>query len=180
MPIAARSFWCRTTGRFSTRWRLPPGFCATVGCGASTCRSARRAPRGEAGGGARRGGEGEERKIEAVRASAKRLATWGRDFDNEKFARRAKSMEKRAERMEAEKTFVTEGSPLDLTLDLAAVRSKEVVRVEDLRVAPSGAPEHRLFDIDQFLIRPGERVALLGANGVGKSTFIRMLIGAFR
>jgi ATP-binding cassette subfamily F protein 3 len=129
---------------------------------------------------ARRSREAEERKIEAVRASAKRLAIWGRDFDNEKFARRAKSMEKRAERMEAEKTFVTEGSPLDLTLDLAAVRSKEVVRVEGLRVAPSGAPEHRLFDIDQFLIRPGERVALLGANGVGKSTFIRMLTGAFR
>jgi len=139
-----------------------------------------RAALAEADDGARRSREAEERKIEAVRASAKRLATWGRDFDNEKFARRAKSMEKRAERMEAEKTFVTEGSPLDLTLDLAAVRSKEVVRVETLRVAPAAAPEHRLFDIDQFLIRPGERVALLGANGVGKSTFIRMLIGAFR
>jgi len=139
-----------------------------------------RAALAEADDAARRSREAEERKIEAVRASAKRLAIWGRDFDNEKFARRAKSMEKRAERMEAEKTFVTEGSPLDLTLDLAAVRSKEVVRVEDLRVAPSGAPEHRLFDIDQFLIRPGERVALLGANGVGKSTFIRLLTGAFR
>jgi ATP-binding cassette, subfamily F, member 3 len=129
---------------------------------------------------ARRSREAEERKIEAVRASAKRLAIWGRDFDNEKFARRAKSMEKRAERMEAEKTFVTEGSPLDLSLELAAVRSKEVVRVEKLRVAPAAAPDHLLFEIDQFLIRPGERVALLGANGVGKSTFIRLLTGAFR
>ena len=139
-----------------------------------------RAALAEADDAARRSREAEERKIEAVRASAKRLAIWGRDFDNEKFARRAKSMEKRAERMEAEKTFVTEGSPLDLTLDLAAVRSKEVVRVENLRVAPTAAPDHRLFDIDQFLIRPGERVALLGANGVGKSTFIRLLTGAFR
>ncbi len=139
-----------------------------------------RAALAEADDAARRSREAEERKIEAVRASAKRLAIWGRDFDNEKFARRAKSMEKRAERMEAEKTFVTEGSPLDLTLDLAAVRSKEVVRVEKLRVAPTAAPDHLLFDIDQFLMRPGERVALLGANGVGKSTFIRLLTGAFR
>jgi len=134
----------------------------------------------EADDAARRSREAEERKIEALRASAKRLAIWGRDFDNEKFARRAKSMEKRAQRMEAEKTFVTEGSPLDLTLDLAAVRSKEVVRVESLRVAPTAAPDHLLFDIDLLLIRPGERVALLGANGVGKSTFIRMLIDVLR
>src|SRR5262249_54026167 len=71
-------------------------------------------------------------------------------------------------------------SPLDLNLDLSTVRSKEVVRVEDLRVAPAAAPEHRLFDIDLLLLRPGERVALLGANGVGKSTFIRRLIDTYR
>ncbi len=129
---------------------------------------------------ARRSREAEERKIEAVRASAKRLAIWGRDFDNEKFAKRAKNMEKRAERMEAEKTFVSDGSPLDLSLQLAAVRSKEVLRVETLRVAPSAAPKHVLFDVDQLLIRPGERVALLGGNGVGKSTFIRRLIEVHR
>ena len=129
---------------------------------------------------ARHSREAENRKIEAIRASAKRLAIWGRDFDNEKFARRAKNMEKRAERLEAERTFVTRGSPLDLTLDLNSVRSKEVVRVERRRVTPAAAPDHLLFDIDLLLMRPGERVALLGANGVGKSTFIRLVTGAFR
>ena len=129
---------------------------------------------------ARRSREAEDRKIEAIRASAKRLAIWGRDYDNEKFARRAKNMEKRAERLETERTFVTEGSPLDLSLDLSTVRSKEVVRVEDLRVAPDGAPDRTLFDVDLLSLRPGERVALLGANGVGKSTFIRRLIDAHR
>ncbi len=129
---------------------------------------------------AQRSREAEDKKIEAIRASAKRLAIWGRDFDNEKFAKRAKNMEKRAERLEAERTFVTRGSPLDLTLELNSVRSKEVVRVEGLRVAPAVAPGFVLFNIDLLLLRPGERVALLGPNGVGKSTFIRLLTGVFR
>ena len=89
-------------------------------------------------------------------------------------------MERRVERMAEEKTFVTAGSPLDLTLDLAVVRSKEVIRVESLRVAPPAAPDHVLFDVESLMIRPGERIALLGANGVGKSTFIRMLIDVLR
>jgi ATPase subunit of ABC transporter with duplicated ATPase domains len=142
--------------------------------------SAARAALDDADDAARRSRDAEDRKIEAIRASAKRLAMWGRDYDNEKFARRAKNMEKRADRLEAERTFVTDGSPLDLNLDLATVRSKEVVRVEGLRVAPTAAPDHRLFDIDLLLLRPGERVALLGANGVGKSTFIRRLIDEYR
>jgi ATPase subunit of ABC transporter with duplicated ATPase domains len=129
---------------------------------------------------ARRTRAAEERRIESLRASAKRLAIWGRVYDNEKFAKRAKSMEKRVERLEEERTFVTAGSPLDLSLELATVRSKEVVRVEQLRVAPADAPEHHLFDIELLLIRPGERIALLGANGVGKSTFIRQLIAVAR
>ena len=79
--------------------------------------------------------------------------------------------------MEAERTFVTAGSPLDLSLDLATVRSKEVVRVEQLRVAPAAAPDHRAVR-HRSVPDPARRtVALLGANGVGKSTFIRLLTG---
>ena len=142
--------------------------------------SAARSALADADDAARRSREAEDRKIDAIRASAKRLAIWGRDFDNEKFARRAKNMEKRADRLEAERTFLTEGSPLNLDLDVSVVRSKEVVRVENLRVTPGSAPDHVLFEVDLLLLRPGERVALLGANGVGKSTFIRRLIDVYR
>ncbi|MEM7019750.1 MAG: ATP-binding cassette domain-containing protein, partial [Pseudomonadota bacterium] len=81
--------------------------------------------------------ESEERKIESLRSSAKRLAMWGKVYDNEKLARKAKSMEKRVERMEGEKTFVTRGHTMQLDLDTAELRAKRVLHIEnkDITVA---------------------------------------------
>ncbi len=118
----------------------------------------------------------QEKKIDALRASAKRLATWGKVYDNEDLARRAKSMEKRVSRLESAKTFVTDGSPLDLELSLGDTKAKQALSVARLAVEVAGSV---LFNIDELLIRPGERVALVGHNGVGKTTFITALVHRF-
>ncbi len=128
---------------------------------------------------ARQTRETQEKKIESLRASAKRLATWGQVYDNETFSRRAKSMEKRIDKLDAQKTFVTAGSGLDLKVDLEQTRSRQILRVENFRVCIPQV-DRCLFNVEDFLIRPGDRIALLGRNGVGKTTFIKQLMEIYR
>jgi ATP-binding cassette, subfamily F, member 3 len=115
----------------------------------------------------------EEREIDRLKASAKRLATWGQVYDNEDLSRKAKSMEKRIDKLEAERTFISRGSGLYLSLASRALASKQFLYVRHLPVC--AVPEQPLYQIDELMLRPGDRVALLGVNGVGKSTTLNLL-----
>ena len=122
----------------------------------------------------------QDRRIDSLRRSAKRMALWGRDFDNEALSKRAKAMQKRVQRLEEQRTFVSRGSPLSFLLDLDASKSKLALRVEETRVPHPGDRDTSLFAVRDMTLRTGDRVALLGENGVGKSSFIRMIVEATR
>lgn len=121
----------------------------------------------------------EEKEIKRLQATAKRLAIWGKQYDNEKFSRKAKSIEKRAEKLDAEKTEVTKGSGLKLSLGNNSLGAKQMLAVDNLEIS---TPDNNrvLLNIEQLVIRPGDRVALLGVNGVGKSTTLEKLMGQYR
>lgn len=116
----------------------------------------------------------EQKEIDRVTASAKRLATWGQVYDNEDLSRKAKQMERQVARLKAAQTDLTAGTPWQLELNGDAVRADRLLEMDHLSVppAPGLAP---LFTTGIARLQSGDRVAIMGRNGGGKSSLLRLL-----
>lgn len=116
----------------------------------------------------------EQKEIDRVAASAKRLAVWGRVYDNEDLSRKAKQMERQVERLKESQTDVTAGSQWRLQLHGDQLRADRLLELENLSVSPAEgvAP---LFSIPIARLKSGDRVAVIGRNGCGKSSLLRLI-----
>jgi AraC-like DNA-binding protein len=68
----------------------------------------------------------------------RRLATWGRVYDNEDLARKAKQMEKQVARLKDEQTELSVGPPWRLVLQGDALPADRLLEMDRLPVAPAG------------------------------------------
>ncbi len=120
----------------------------------------------------------EQKEIDRIEKSAKRLAEWGRVYDNEDLAKKAKHMEKRKDRLLEQQTELTQGSPWALTLSGEAMQANRLLALENTQVkAQAELPV--LFEVIHQRIKSGDKVAILGRNGCGKSSLMRMLWAEF-
>ncbi len=115
--------------------------------------------------------EQEQAKLKQLGYTVERMKGWG--INNRVLYRRAMSIQHRMERIEK-----TERPHKEKTLR-ARFGEKEFHGDEVLSVKGMGKSfgERSLFSDVELKVLGGERIALLGDNGTGKTTFLRMLLG---
>ncbi|MEN3208371.1 ABC transporter ATP-binding protein, partial [Klebsiella pneumoniae] len=67
----------------------------------------------------------------------RRLATWGRVYDNEDLARKAKQMEKQVARLKDEQTELSVGPPWRLVLQGDPLPADRLLEMDTLPVSPA-------------------------------------------
>ncbi|RJP49643.1 MAG: ABC transporter ATP-binding protein [Anaerolineaceae bacterium] len=115
----------------------------------------------------------QQHQIARLKAAIKRLAIWGRVYDNEDLARKSKTMQKRLDRMDKVEKPVTDRKRMELRLD-GWRGSNKVLELVEVSKSFGGKP---VFSNLNQIIWHGERVGLIGANGAGKSVMMRMILG---
>ena len=124
----------------------------------------------------------QQREISRLEMALKRYKQWV--VFNDKFATRMHSMELRIERIEKIDRPILERRKMDLALN-GWRGSNQVLELEEVcksfithAASSSGLAKDRVILNDiNFLIRHGERVGLIGANGAGKSVLLRLILG---
>jgi len=115
----------------------------------------------------------QRKEIGRLEEAIKRYAIWGKVYDNEKFAAKAKSMQKRLDKMEKIEKPVIERRRMGLQLN-GWRGSNKVLELEGIS---KSFGKKQIFRELNETIWHGERVGLIGPNGSGKSIFIRMVLG---
>ncbi len=117
--------------------------------------------------------EQEQKKIRQLEAAALRMHDWARGSDNPALHRRAFSIEKRIDRMEVTDKPV-KGRKLNTGFKENRFMGNDAVVIKNLY--KSYGDKH-VADGLSLEITKDERIALIGCNGCGKTSLIRMITG---
>ena len=118
--------------------------------------------------------EKEQAKIAQLQHTVSRMHTWAQAYDNPALHKRAQAMERRIEWLrQTEKP--TREERLALGFSTVPFRADYALRIRDL--SKSYGSRTLFGNVTETIRGGGERVALLGANGAGKTTMLRILLG---
>lgn len=118
----------------------------------------------------------EQEAIRQLEAKAKQFMNLGMNRNSSALTKQGKTLWERAQRMrERAIRKPKEQKKLNLSFQEESKSSKKIIIVDNLSVVTSDG-KTILNDIN-LEICSGERVALLGENGTGKSTFIKTIMG---
>ncbi|WP_372869573.1 ribosomal protection-like ABC-F family protein [Planomicrobium okeanokoites] len=118
----------------------------------------------------------QQKKIQKMKETIKRLKEWANRANppNAGMHRRAKSMEKALARIEVLDRPVLSRKQMALDFQSGERSGRDVVLMEDVW---KGYGDRILFHDASLHIRFGERVAIVGSNGTGKTTLLNLILG---
>ncbi|EGG91241.1 hypothetical protein HMPREF0491_00422 [Lachnospiraceae oral taxon 107 str. F0167] len=97
-----------------------------------------------------------------------------KQFNREKSIKRAESRQKQLEKIERVEAPQTHIENMRLSLDISKESGKDVLSVNNLS---KSFDEKHLFSNINFEIKRGEKVAIIGDNGTGKTTLLKIING---
>ncbi|KXY75216.1 MULTISPECIES: ribosomal protection-like ABC-F family protein [Bacillus] len=117
----------------------------------------------------------QQKKIKKMKEAIKRLREWANQANppNEGLHKRARSMERVLERMEKLKKPILERKQMGLQFEGQERSGKDVVVMKEVS---KGFAEHLLFNEANLHVRFQERAAIVGRNGTGKTTLLKLLL----
>ncbi|MGS2906076.1 ABC-F family ATP-binding cassette domain-containing protein [Staphylococcus aureus] len=117
----------------------------------------------------------QQKKIKKMKESIKQLRTWASQAKppNAAMYRRAKSMEKALNRIKRLEKPTLDSKKMNMKLEEGKRVSNRVIEMENV----AKGYDYLLFENVNMLIRRGEHVAIIGDNGTGKSTLLKIILG---
>lgn len=117
----------------------------------------------------------QQKKIKKLKASIKQLRMWASQSNppNAAMYRRAKSMEKSLNRIKRLDKPILNSKNMKMELEDATRVSNRVIEMEDV----TKTYDKLLFEKVNMLVRRGEHIAIIGDNGTGKSTLLKIILG---
>ncbi len=130
----------------------------------------------------------QQRQIVRIEAAIKRYSIWAKVYDNEDFAKRARAIQNRLDKMDRLERPVLERRRMGLQLNGWRGSTKVLEMTGVCKAYPdpngwgaspqgSGSPNRPVLQGVNLLLEHGERAGLIGKNGAGKSVLLRLLMG---
>jgi ATP-binding cassette subfamily F protein 3 len=115
----------------------------------------------------------QQRQISRIEAAIKRYAIWAKTYDSEKFAKRARAIQNRLDKMDRIERPLLERRRMELKLN--GWRGSQ--KVLEFKGVSKAFGSRAILKDAAFVLYHGERVGVIGANGQGKSVLLKLALG---
>ena len=116
----------------------------------------------------------QQKEMNKIKLAIRRYRQWGNESDNEKFFKKAKELERRLAKIQQIPKPKTDEQKLRNKFEKVNRSGKEVLQFKQVT---QQFEEKVLFENSSFSVYWQDRIAIIGENGVGKSTVLKMILG---